>query len=111
MVVRSMYFIKCDFSRRKLCQEEVACLTKYARVRLFMRNNHDCNRKMIEEIIGTDAEPVGICKTETPAPAELSKGEIIELLFRQIDELDSEIKRLEEEYRKVTTAIEVLGRI
>ena len=72
---------------------------------------NDCNRKMIEEIIGTDAEPVGICKTETPAPAELSKGEIIELLFRQIDELDSEIKRLEEEYRKVTTAIEVLGRI
>lgn len=72
---------------------------------------NDCSVEEIEKIIGVESgrrkEPA-----EVPVvPTELTRGEIMDMLFGRMDVLDKEIKRLEEEYRNLSITIEVPGKI
>lgn len=70
-----------------------------------------CSREEIKNIVGVESKrrEQKISEPKYPKSTELSRGEILERLFGRLDLLDHEIKKLEEEYRKVYNAIEVLG--
>ncbi len=81
-----------------------------------------CSRAKIKKILfGDSAKSTSEqCKESTvDTPQENAEGvkellnldSVKEVLYRHLDELNSQIRTLEEEYRKVTIAIEVLGNI
>lgn len=70
---------------------------------------NDCSRSEIEDILGIDEKPAELYRVEMPA--ELTRGEIMDMLFSKMDALEQEIKKLEEEYRNISITIEVLGKI
>lgn len=63
-----------------------------------------CSKEEIESILG-------ITKEDNKPPGDMSRGQIMDLLFGKLDSLEQEIQRLEAEYKKVHNAIEVLGTI
>lgn len=66
---------------------------------------NDCSIKDIKKILDIDKKPV------EESPKEIAGEDIISKLFERLDVLDKEIKDKEEEYRKISIAIEVLGKI
>ena len=63
-----------------------------------------CSKEKIEEILelgSDDKEP----------PGDMSRGQIMDILFGKLDSLEQEMQKLEAEYKKVHNAIEVLGTI
>lgn len=63
-----------------------------------------CSKEEIESILG-------ITKEDNKPPGDMSRGQIMDLLFGKLDLLEQEIKKLEEEYRNISITISVLGRI
>lgn len=63
-----------------------------------------CSKEEIESILG-------ITKEDNKPPGEMSRGQIMDLLFGKLDLLEKEIKKLEEEYRNISITISVLGKI
>ena len=69
---------------------------------------NDCSIKDIKKILDIDKKPV---LPREEKPKEIVGEDIISKLFERLDVLDKEIKDREEEYRKISIAIEVLGKI
>ena len=63
-----------------------------------------CSKEEIESILG-------IAQEDNKPPGDMSRGQIMDLLFGKLDSIEQEIQRLEAEYKKVHNAIEVLGTI
>lgn len=63
-----------------------------------------CSKEEIESILG-------ITKEDNKPPGDMSRGQIMDLLFGKLDLLEQEIKKLEEEYRNISITISVLGKI
>lgn len=63
-----------------------------------------CSKEEIESILG-------IAKEDNKPPGDMSRGQIMDLLFGKLDLLEQEIKKLEEEYRNISITISVLGKI
>lgn len=63
---------------------------------------NDCSIKDIKKILDIDKKPV------EEKPKEIAGEDIISKLFERLEVLDKEIKDKEEEYRKISIAIEVL---
>lgn len=63
-----------------------------------------CSKEEIESILG-------ITKEDNKPSCDMSRGQIMDLLFGKLDSLEQEIQRLEAEYKKIHNAIEVLGTI
>ena len=60
-----------------------------------------CPKEKIEQIVGLREKP-----KEKP-----NVNGIMDILYVKLDEIDSQIKVLEEEYKKINIAIEVLGKV
>jgi hypothetical protein len=60
-----------------------------------------CTQDKIEQILGLRKKP-----KENP-----NTNNLLEMLFAKLDAIDCQIKDLEEEYKKVSIAIEVLGKV
>ena len=58
-----------------------------------------CSKDKIEQILGIAKKP------------QEKSDNIMDMLFAKLDAIDCQIKDLEEEYRKVGIAIEVLGKM
>lgn len=75
---------------------------------------NDCSAAAIEMILFGD-KPTSTPVTPphfTEKPKETVDFDSVKnVLYQKMDELNSQIKNLEEEYRKVTIAIEVLGKV
>lgn len=71
-----------------------------------------CRTEEIEKILAVEqrrnatVEEKAKISNREPKLSEIKKG-----LFDRLDELESQIKMLEEEYQKVTIAIDVLGKV
>lgn len=63
-----------------------------------------CSKEEIESILG-------IAQEDNKPPGDMSRGQIMDLLFGKLDLLEQEIKKLEEEYRNISITISVLGKI
>lgn len=63
-----------------------------------------CSKEDIENVLGIGNE-------DKEPPGDMSRGQIMDLLFGRLDSIEQEIQRLEAEYKKVHNAIEVLGTI
>ena len=63
-----------------------------------------CSKEEIESILG-------IAKEDNKPPGDMSREQIMDLLFGKLDLLEQEIKKLEEEYRNISITISVLGKI
>lgn len=68
---------------------------------------NDCSREEIEKVVCVEN------KRRTPAekPKELCLSEIIEKLYADLEEIDGQIKILEEAYKQITVAIKVLEKV
>lgn len=72
-----------------------------------------CDRTKIENILFSEDEPEEMPKEEIKInrPKELTRGQIMDILFKEMDELDNMIKMLEEKHRKIGITIEMLSKI
>lgn len=69
---------------------------------------NNCDREKIEKILGVESKRRQ--KNEEPIK-EYSLSETMDMLYLHLEDIEEQIKSLEEEYRKLTIAIEVLGKV
>ena len=74
-----------------------------------------CDRSEIEKIISVESmreqhEPVKAV-VEKPSENEMCLDDVINTLFARMDELEKKIKPLEEEYRNIKIAIDVMAKV
>lgn len=106
--------IKREYDQAKYKNKQIGILADLNR----------CSKEEIKRILEieesksklTNVEPVEEKKKlDDIQPAiqekELTYSEIMTGLYERLDNLDEQIKRLEEEYDKVTNAIEILGKM
>ena len=73
---------------------------------------NSCSHEEIEKIIAEEDER----RIPVPEPVRIpvaspKLSEVMAMLYSTLEDIEAEIKTLEEEYRKVTIAIEVLGKV
>ena len=76
---------------------------------------NDCDRSEIEKIISVESmreqhEPVKSV-VEKPSEKEMGLNDVMNTLFSRLDELEKKIKPLEEEYRNIKIAIDVIAKV
>ena len=76
---------------------------------------NDCDRYEIEKIISVESmrvqhEPVKVV-VEKPSEKEMGLDDVMNTLFSRLDELEKKIKPLEEEYRNIKIAIDVIAKV
>lgn len=76
---------------------------------------NDCDRSEIEKIISVESmreqhEPVKEV-VEKPSEKEMGLNDVMNTLFSRLDELEKKIKPLEEEYRNIKIAIDVIAKV
>ena len=76
---------------------------------------NDCDRSEIEKIISAESrreqhEPVKAV-VEKPSENEMGLNDVMNTLFSRLDELEKKIKPLEEEYRNIKIAIDVIAKV
>lgn len=74
-----------------------------------------CDRSEIEKIISVESkrehhEPVQAVVEKSPEK-EMGLDEVMDTLFARMDELEEQIKPLEEEYRNIKIAIDVIAKV
>ena len=74
-----------------------------------------CDRSEIEKIISVESmreqhEPVKAV-VEKPSEKEMGLNDVMNTLFNRMDELEKQIKPLEEEYRNIKIAIDVIAKV
>ena len=72
-----------------------------------------CDRSEIEKIISVESrreQPVRAV-VENPAEKEMGLDEVMNTLFARMEELEEKIKHLEEEYRNIKIAIDVIAKV
>ena len=74
-----------------------------------------CDRSEIEKIISVESmreqhEPVKAV-VEKPSEKEMCIDDVMNTLFSRLDELEKKIKTLEEEYRNIKIAIDVIAKV
>lgn len=69
-----------------------------------------CSREDIEKILAVESSRTSKEETITYTDS-LNLDGVFDILYHRLDELEGEIKLLEEEYLKVKNAIEVLGKV
>ena len=76
---------------------------------------NDCDRSEIEKIISVESmrEQHETVKAvvEKPSEKEMGLNDVINTLFSRLDELEKKIKPLEEEYRNIKIAIDVIAKV
>lgn len=74
-----------------------------------------CSKEEIEAVIAKYEKqnevtaPVEILPPEAPPPEQAETGYVLSRLYEELDQLNAEIRRLEERYRETTIAIKVLS--
>ena len=76
---------------------------------------NDCDRSEIEKIISVESmreqhEQVKAV-VEKPSEKEMGLNDVMNTLFSRLDELEKKIKPLEEEYRNIKIAIDVIAKV
>ncbi|MDD6332325.1 MAG: hypothetical protein PUA59_07835 [Clostridium sp.] len=76
---------------------------------------NDCDRSEIEKIISVESmreqhEPVKAV-VEKQSEKEMGLNDVMNTLFSRLDELEKKIKPLEEEYRNIKIAIDVIAKV
>ena len=76
---------------------------------------NDCDRSEIEKIISVESmreqhEPVKAV-VENPSEKKMGLDDVMSTLFNRMDELEKQIKPLEEEYRNIKIAIDVIAKV
>ena len=76
---------------------------------------NDCDRSEIEKIIYVESmreqhEPVKAV-VEKPSEKKMGLDDVMNTLFNRMDELEKQIKPLEEEYRNIKIAIDVIAKV
>lgn len=69
-----------------------------------------CSREDIEKILAVESSRIPKEEAVTCTDS-LNLDGVFDILYCRLDELEGEIKLLEEEYQKVKNAIEVLGKV
>lgn len=73
-----------------------------------------CSREEIEKIVKVESNRIAKMPVEEqfkPMKENISLDEVNSKLYARLDELDKQIKTLEDEYRKTAIAIEVIGKM
>lgn len=72
-----------------------------------------CDRSEIEKIISVESRREQPVRTvvEKPAEKEMGLDDVMNTLFARLDELEEKIKPLEEEYRNIKIAIDVIAKV
>lgn len=74
-----------------------------------------CSKEEIEAVIAKYEKqndvtaPVETLLPETPPPEQAETGYVLSRLYEELDRLNAEIRRLEEQYKETTIAIKVLS--
>ena len=76
---------------------------------------NDCDRSEIEKIISVESRREQHEKVkavvEKPSEKEMGLNDVMNTLFSRLDELEKKIKPLEEEYRNIKIAIDVIAKV
>ena len=76
---------------------------------------NDCNRSEIEKIISAESRrnqcEIAQAVVEKPSEKEMGLNDVMNTLFSRLDELEKKIKPLEEEYRNIKIAIDVIAKV
>lgn len=76
---------------------------------------NDCDRSEIEKIISVESRrekhDLVHTVTEKSSENEMCLDDVINTLFARMDELEKKIKPLEEEYRNIKIAIDVIAKV
>lgn len=92
--------IKRSYDEAKYKQRQIGILAEL----------NGCTKEEIVKIIDAENRRKGKNGETSETPQEEPKlSQIKEMLYARLDELEKDIKALEEEYRKVSIAAEVLG--
>lgn len=97
--------IKRSYDQAKNKERQIAILAEL----------NDCDRSEIEKIISVENrrekhEPVNVAE-ENPDDKEIGLDDVMNTLFSRLDELEKQIKPLEEEYRNIKIAIDVIAKV
>lgn len=79
-----------------------------------------CSKEEIEAVIAkyekqnevaapAEAPPPEVPLPEVPLPEQAETGYVLSRLYEELDQLNAEIRRLEEQYKETTIAIKVLA--